>query len=212
MDTDACFHTFMLPTYRPYKVIIRNLHHTTLICDISDKLGHLVWWRVTNVIKNGNPCPLFLKELNLNTNNKEILNLSSILHIKIKDYRSVETARTTFTLQTITTILYVVSSLGMTTPMPLTPRKKTAQPNAPFAWAIIRPTTEDAHHSKHFSNVAKGLIQNRKIRIMYSRFIILKLTFPKFLSPLLTIQIISHYLVATLVIFRWLNLYLYFPH
>ncbi|KAL4082674.1 hypothetical protein QTP88_029735 [Uroleucon formosanum] len=85
-DTSASFHTFIPPTYQPYKVIIRNLYHTTLISDISDALSELVLSarRVTNVIKNGHPCPLFLVELNLNTDNKNILNLSSILHTKIK--------------------------------------------------------------------------------------------------------------------------------
>lgn len=86
MDTSASFHTFMPPPYRPYKVIIRNLHHTTLISDISDalsELGHSTR-RVTNIIKNGHPCPLFLVELNPNTNNKDILNLSSILHTYVK--------------------------------------------------------------------------------------------------------------------------------
>lgn len=37
-----------------------------------------------NVIKHGHPCPLFLLELNPNTNNKEILSLSSIFHTKLK--------------------------------------------------------------------------------------------------------------------------------
>jgi PAX-interacting protein 1 len=86
METDSRFHNFMSSTYRSYKVIIRNLHHTTLISDISDafsKLGHSTR-RITNVIKNGNPCSLFLVELKPNTNNKVILNLFTISHTKIK--------------------------------------------------------------------------------------------------------------------------------
>jgi PAX-interacting protein 1 len=86
METDSRIHTFMPPTYRSYKVIIRNLYHTTLISDISNalsELGHSTR-RITNVIKNGNPCPLFLVELKPNINNNDILNLSSILHTKIK--------------------------------------------------------------------------------------------------------------------------------
>jgi len=72
---------------------------------------------------------------------------------------SVETAGTTVTQQTIAIILRVVSSVGTTTPQTLALRTKTVQPNVPFAWAIIPPTTEDAHHLKHFSNAAKRLIQ-----------------------------------------------------
>jgi len=35
----ASFHTFMQPTFRPCKIIIRNLHHLTLILDISDGIN-----------------------------------------------------------------------------------------------------------------------------------------------------------------------------
>jgi hypothetical protein len=86
METDSRFHTFMPSTYRSYKVIIRNLHHTTLISDISDallELGHSTR-RIINVMKNGNLCLLLFVELKSNTNQKDILNLSSILYTKIK--------------------------------------------------------------------------------------------------------------------------------
>jgi hypothetical protein len=57
IKTDSRFHTIMPPIYRSYKVIIRNLHHTTLISNISDALSELDHSirRITNVIKNGNP-------------------------------------------------------------------------------------------------------------------------------------------------------------
>ncbi|KAE9537986.1 hypothetical protein AGLY_005958 [Aphis glycines] len=86
METDACFHTFMPSIYRPYKIVIRNLHHSTLISDISDaldELGHFISC-VINISKNGHPLPLFFVDLKRNTNNKEVLSLSSILHTKIK--------------------------------------------------------------------------------------------------------------------------------
>jgi PAX-interacting protein 1 len=86
METYSRLHAFIPPSYRSYKVIIRNLHHTTLISDNSDilsDLGHSTR-RITNVIKNGNPCPLFLMKLKPNNNNKDIFNFSSILHTKIK--------------------------------------------------------------------------------------------------------------------------------
>jgi hypothetical protein len=86
METYSRFHAFIPPPYRIYKVIIKNLHHTTLISDNSDALSDLSHStrRITNVIKNGNPCPLFLMKLKPNNNNKDILNLFSILHTKIK--------------------------------------------------------------------------------------------------------------------------------
>jgi hypothetical protein len=72
-ENDASFHIFM-----PYKIVIRNLHHSILISDISDaldELGHFAT-RVVNVIKNGRPIPLFFVNLKPNTNNKEVLSIS----------------------------------------------------------------------------------------------------------------------------------------
>jgi hypothetical protein len=39
--------------------------------------------RITNVIQNGHTLPLFFVEINSNTNDKKILNESSMLHTKI---------------------------------------------------------------------------------------------------------------------------------
>jgi predicted Zn-ribbon and HTH transcriptional regulator len=86
METDASFYTFMPSIYRPYKIVIRNLHHSTLTSDISDaldELGHSATC-VVNVIKNRRPLPLFFVNLTPNTNNKEVLSISSILHTKMK--------------------------------------------------------------------------------------------------------------------------------
>jgi hypothetical protein len=81
METDVSFHTFMPSIYRPYKIVIRNLHHSTLISDISDALDKLEYsaTRVVNVIKNGRSLLLFFVDLKLITNNKEVLSISSIL-------------------------------------------------------------------------------------------------------------------------------------
>jgi len=147
MTTNTYFHAFIPPKDKSYKVIIRNLYHTTLISDIPDassELGHLTR-RVTNVIQN--PCPLFRVELNPNINNKEILNLSSILYVKSKSnypigrivvHFSVKTARTTITQKTIVIIIRVVSSVRMTTLQAFALKTKAAQPSALFERAIIR--------------------------------------------------------------------------
>ncbi|KAL4112288.1 hypothetical protein QTP88_016105 [Uroleucon formosanum] len=44
MDTNASFHTFRPPVDRPFRIVIRNLHHSTLSADISTALleeGHI---------------------------------------------------------------------------------------------------------------------------------------------------------------------------
>jgi hypothetical protein len=55
-------------------VFIRNLHHTTLITDISEVLDDLGFCvrRVENVPKNGLPLTLFFVDLTQNDNNYEI--------------------------------------------------------------------------------------------------------------------------------------------
>lgn len=85
-DTNASFHTFLPPRHRSYKIIIRNLHQSTLIPDIIDALseiGHSAR-RVVNVSKNGRRLPIFLVELEPDSSNKEILNTSTLLHTIIK--------------------------------------------------------------------------------------------------------------------------------
>jgi hypothetical protein len=62
METDASFHIFMPSMYRPYKIVIRNLHHLTLISDLSDaldELGHSAT-RVVNFNKNGRSLSQFI--------------------------------------------------------------------------------------------------------------------------------------------------------
>lgn len=86
MTTNVCFHTFMPPSHRSNKIIIINLNHTTLISDKIDalsQLGHSAR-RVVNVNKNGLQFPLFFVDLEPDTNNIEILYLSSMLNMKIK--------------------------------------------------------------------------------------------------------------------------------
>jgi hypothetical protein len=79
-------HTFVPPLLRPYRVVIRNLHHSTLITDISEALGDLGFCvrRIENVLKNGLLLPLFFVDLTPNDNNHEIFKLSSILNTIIK--------------------------------------------------------------------------------------------------------------------------------
>ncbi|KAL4097036.1 hypothetical protein QTP88_021876 [Uroleucon formosanum] len=81
VNSDICYHTFSPPPFRPFRVITRNLHHTTPITDISEGLGHLGFCvkRVENVQKNGLPLPLFFVDLTPNDNNHTIFRMSSLL-------------------------------------------------------------------------------------------------------------------------------------
>jgi hypothetical protein len=65
-----------------FKVVICNLHHTTILSNISDALvehGHSVV-RVGNIRKKQCPLPLFHVKLALKNNNHDIFNISTLLH------------------------------------------------------------------------------------------------------------------------------------
>jgi hypothetical protein len=82
ISTSAEFHIFRPHYMRHFKVVIRNLHHTTILSDISDALaehGHSVV-HVANIRKNQRPLPLFHVELALKNNNHDIFNKSTLLH------------------------------------------------------------------------------------------------------------------------------------
>jgi len=67
---------------RHFKVVIRNLHHTTTLADISAGLaeqGH-TFVRVANIRKNQRPLPLFHVESALNDDNHDIFKISTLLH------------------------------------------------------------------------------------------------------------------------------------
>ncbi|KAL4123316.1 hypothetical protein QTP88_015513 [Uroleucon formosanum] len=65
-ETDASFHSFSPRFRRPYRVVIRNLHPSTLDTDISsslDELGHQVKHIYNAKDKNKRPLPLFFVEI-----------------------------------------------------------------------------------------------------------------------------------------------------
>jgi hypothetical protein len=85
MKTNANFHTFRPYCQRPLRIVIRNLHHSTLSTDISFALseeGHLVR-NVHNVKKNNCPFPIFFVDIESNVNNKHIYNITSLLSTKV---------------------------------------------------------------------------------------------------------------------------------
>uniref|UniRef100_A0A2S2NKY3 Nucleic-acid-binding protein n=1 Tax=Schizaphis graminum TaxID=13262 RepID=A0A2S2NKY3_SCHGA len=85
LNSDTDFHTFCPPSSKPFRIVIRNLHHSTLISDISDaltELGHSVR-HVSNIKKNKVSLPLFFVDLNPNKNNLDIFNTTTLLHTSV---------------------------------------------------------------------------------------------------------------------------------
>lgn len=87
-EQKAEFHTFQLKEDKPLRVVIRNLHPTTSAETIKNELEIRLFEvrQVTNVLhKIGkNPLPLFFVDLEPTDKSKEIYDLSSLLHTKIK--------------------------------------------------------------------------------------------------------------------------------
>jgi len=87
------FHTFCPPSSRPFRIVIRNLHQSTLSSDISDaitELGYSVR-HVENIKKNKISLPLFYVDLNPNINNSDIFKTTRLLHTSVvveKPYKS----------------------------------------------------------------------------------------------------------------------------
>lgn len=85
-ETDASFHSFSPRFRRPYRVVIRNLHPSTLDTDISsslDELGHQVKHIYNAKDKNKRPLPLFFVEIYSDEKNEDIHNIKSLLNTKV---------------------------------------------------------------------------------------------------------------------------------
>jgi len=84
----AEYHTNQLKEDKPLRVVIRNLHPTTLLTLIKEELEVRFFKvrQVTNELHkiNKNPLPLFFVNLEPTIHSNEIFQLSSLLHCKIK--------------------------------------------------------------------------------------------------------------------------------
>lgn len=87
-EANIVHHTYQLKQERPYRVVIRGLHHSVPSSDIEtelEKKGH----KVRNIMNirhrvTKEPLPLFFVDLEPKDNNKDIFNLEFLHHIKIK--------------------------------------------------------------------------------------------------------------------------------
>lgn len=82
------YYTYQLKEEKAYRVVIRNLHHTTPIEFIKEEInlnGFLVR-NITNVLhsQNKTPLPLFFVDLEPSPNNSDIFKINSLCYSKIK--------------------------------------------------------------------------------------------------------------------------------
>lgn len=84
-NSDSDFHTFCPPSSRPFRIVIRNLHQSTLSSDISDALKELGYSvrHVLNIKKNKISLPLFFVDLNHNIINSNIFKITRLLHTSV---------------------------------------------------------------------------------------------------------------------------------
>ncbi|KAE9545454.1 hypothetical protein AGLY_000997 [Aphis glycines] len=87
-DENAQYHTYQLRENKLLRIVIRNLHSSTPIKAIKEELEFILFEvrQVTNVLHkvNKNPLPLFFVDLEPTPKSKEIFELSSLLHTKIR--------------------------------------------------------------------------------------------------------------------------------
>lgn len=84
----AAFHTYQLKQDRAFRIVIRNLHHSTPINEIKNELatfGHTTR-NITNVLQRitKKPLPLFFVDLEPDINNKEVFSINQLYYTKIK--------------------------------------------------------------------------------------------------------------------------------
>lgn len=87
-DNNAEYHTYQLKSDKAFRVVLRNLHPSTPVSEISaaiEEIGHTVR-KVTNIIHHQTkiPLPLFFVDLEIEENNSDIFDVTSILYTKIK--------------------------------------------------------------------------------------------------------------------------------
>lgn len=82
------FHTFQTKQEKPFRVVLKNLHHSTDPKFIEDELKQLGFnvKQVVNVLKNQSktPLPMFFIDLVPQPNNNDIFKVNSICYSKVK--------------------------------------------------------------------------------------------------------------------------------
>lgn len=87
-SSNANFHTYQLKQERPFRVVLRNIHHSADIDELKfelQKLGHEVI-NVSNIRHriSKDPLSLFFIDIKQKPNNKEIYNISRLMNSIVK--------------------------------------------------------------------------------------------------------------------------------
>jgi hypothetical protein len=83
LETDTSFQTFLSRHNRPYIIVIKNLHHSTLCTDISASLLDKIYFvKLIINMKNKNKCaiPIFFVDLIPQVNNINVYKVISLLN------------------------------------------------------------------------------------------------------------------------------------
>lgn len=87
-ESKAEFHIYQIKQERAFRVVIRNLHHSTDINNFKNELEDLGFRtrNINNVIQKQTKqkLPLFFIDLEPTPNNRDIFNINSICYTKIK--------------------------------------------------------------------------------------------------------------------------------
>lgn len=87
-DKNTEFHTYQTKEERSFRVVLRNMHHTTDIDVLKDEIqqqGHIVT-NICNIRQRGTkkPLPLFFIELKQGHNNQDIYKVERLMNSRVK--------------------------------------------------------------------------------------------------------------------------------
>ncbi|KAL4082781.1 hypothetical protein QTP88_029612 [Uroleucon formosanum] len=95
-ETNASFHSFSPPSLRTYRVVIKNLHSSTLHTDITSaltELGHSVKSIYNAKNRNNCPLPVFFVDIRQQDNNNDIHDITSLLNTIVKIEKPIKKRR-----------------------------------------------------------------------------------------------------------------------
>lgn len=87
-EKSTMFHTYQMKENRAFRVVLRNVHHTTNIDEIKEelaKLGHIVR-NIHNIVQRTTKknLPMFFVDLEPKPNNKDIYNIQLLMHLRVQ--------------------------------------------------------------------------------------------------------------------------------
>jgi len=155
-DSSIEYHTYQAKEDKPYRVVLKNLHHSIPTDYISQELTELGFSgrNVINIKKrqSNDPLPLFFIDLNPEINNPDIFKLESLCYAKIKieelhtrrDLPNVIDAKTLVIVVHIVTVNQDAFAVDKTTSLTRVKKAKTYQLLVLYAVKVTHQTIKDA--------------------------------------------------------------------